>query len=182
VFLKEDNIASAKRDLIAVARITKTRGLRGEVIAQPLTDRLERFANLGTVVAEASEGTRLTLHLEDHWFHQTRLVLKFVGYDTVEQAQQLVGRTIKVREEERIELTDDEFFHFQLVGCDVVTVSGMPVGRVTDVLETGGTDLLVVREATGHERLIPLAAAICVAVDVAGKRIQIDPPEGLLEL
>jgi 16S rRNA processing protein RimM len=182
VSFEVDNLSSAKSDLIAIARITKTRGLRGEVVAQPLTGHPERFSNLEAVVVEAAGGAQRTLHLESHWFHQSRLVLKFVGYDTIEQAQQIVGCMIKIPEDERVELEDDEFFHFQLIGCDVVTVSGRPVGRVTDVLSTGGTDLLVVRAATGNERLIPLAASICVAVDVVGKRIQIDPPEGLMEL
>jgi 16S rRNA processing protein RimM len=177
-----DNPSPATRDLIAIARITRTRGLRGEVVAQPLTHRLERFASLRTVVAETAGGERFSLCLEDHWFHQSRLVLKFVGYDTIEQAQPLVGCILKVHDDERVELDEDEFFHFQLIGCDAETVGGALIGRVTDVLETGGTDLLVVREASGKERLIPFATSICVAVDVDHKRIRIDPPEGLLEL
>jgi 16S rRNA processing protein RimM len=167
---------------IAIARITRTRGLRGEVVAHLLTHRPERFDDLDAVTAERAGGRPLMLRLENHWFHQSRLVLKFVGYDTIEQAEQLVGYTLTVPEDEVVELDEDEYFHFQLIGCEVVAMNGAPVGVVAKILETAGTDLLVVRNGPGQERLIPLAASICVDVNTQSKRIQIDPPAGLLDL
>jgi 16S rRNA processing protein RimM len=169
-------------ELIGIARITKTRGLRGEVRAEMLTDFPERFAEVRGVYLQLPGGELLTLQLEDYWFHQSRLILKFVGYDTIEQAQQLVGGIVKIGEEDLVELEDDEFFHFQLIGCQVMTMNGALVGHVTKVVETGGAPLLAVKDGQGHERLIPFAKRICPDVDVNAKRIRIDPPEGLLDL
>jgi 16S rRNA processing protein RimM len=73
------------------------------------------------------------------------------------------------------------FYHHDLVGCDVETRSGQRVGRVTAVEGTTAGSRLVVGGARG-EILIPLAAAICTTIDVAAKRIVVEPPDGLLEL
>lgn len=166
---------------VAIARITRTQGRRGEVRAELLTDFPERLAHLRQVSLQLPGGQRLTLHLEEHGFRQGRLILKFVGYDTIEQAQSLVGGLVQIEESELVPLASDQFFHFQLIGCEVFTMTGEPVGRVIRVWETPGTPLLVV-EAHGAEHLIPFAASICPEVDVAAKRIRIDPPAGLLDL
>jgi len=180
--LDVNTVSSVEPELFSIARITKTRGLRGEVSAEILSDDPDRFDHLSEIYLRLPGGELLTLQLERHWFHRERLILKFVGYDTIEQAQPLVGGIIKVGEEELVELETDEFFHFQLIDCDVVTLSGTWVGRVTQVMETAGTPLLVVKDAQARERLIPFAKGICPEVDVEAKQIRIDPPEGLLEL
>ncbi|MBI3950104.1 MAG: 16S rRNA processing protein RimM [Acidobacteria bacterium] len=172
----------AEPELFGIARITRTRGLRGEVSAEILTDYPDRFADVRDVYWQLPGGQLLILQLEEYWFHQGRLILKFVGYDTIDQAQQLVGGIVKIRQEDLVELETDEFFHFQLIDCEVVTTSGTLVGRVVNVMETTGTPLLIVRDDQGHERLIPFANTICPEVDIEAKRIRIDPPEGLLEL
>lgn len=174
--------ASTEPEFVAIARITKTRGLRGEVKAEILTDVPERFAHLHEVGLQLPGGERLTLQLEAYWFHQGRLILKFIGYDTIEQAQPLVGGIVQISEHDLVELEHDEFFHFQLIGCAVFTLNGAPVGRVTRVMETAGTPLLVVDDGHGSERLIPFAESICPEVDIEAKQIRIDPPEGLLDL
>jgi 16S rRNA processing protein RimM len=74
-------------------------------------------------------------------------------------------------------------YDLDLVGCEVETGDGRPVGRVVGVLETGGTPLLVIAgHAGGGEVLVPLSESICRRIDTAGKRIVIDPPDGLLDL
>ncbi|RMG55702.1 MAG: 16S rRNA processing protein RimM [Acidobacteria bacterium] len=178
----EDPFSPPQSELFAIARLTKTRGLRGEVVAHLLTDHPERFAKLHQVYVQRPDGELVVLQLERHWFHQGRIILKFVGYDTIEQAQQLVGGIVKIGREELVELGEDEYFHFQLIGCQVVTRSGTPIGTVTEIMETAGTPLLVVHDEHGGEHLIPFAKSICSDVDVQAKLIRIDPPEGLLEL
>jgi len=74
-------------------------------------------------------------------------------------------------------------YDLDLVGCEVETGDGRPVGRVVGVQETGGTPLLVIAGSSGGEEvLIPLSASICRLIDTAGKRVVIDPPDGLLDL
>jgi 16S rRNA processing protein RimM len=169
-------------DLIAVAKIVKTRGLRGELVADLLTDFPQRFEGLEGLIAISPGGERLTLKLEDHWFHDGRLVVKFAGYSSIDEAQKLVGHELTVPEAERVQLEEDAFYDWELEGCSVETLEGTQLGAVTEVIRTGGVEILVVKNNAGHEYLIPLAEDICVEIDIASKRIRIDPPEGLLEM
>lgn len=167
-------------ELVAVARVVKPRGLKGEVIADVRTDFPERFEGLSDVTGVKPDGERLGLKIEKHWFQQARLVLKFTGYDSVEAAEDLRNTEICIAEDQAVKLDTDEFYDWQLVGCNVETNDGTSVGIVTDVMRTGPNELLVVA-GQGKEHLIPFAAAICTEVDLEGKLIRIDPPEGLLD-
>ena len=177
------NAPDAADELVAVARAAKTRGLRGEIVADLLTDFPERFEGLEELIAVTPAGQRLRLVLEDHWFQSGRIVLKFAGYDSIEAASTLVGYEFAVPESERVELEEDEFYDWELIGCRVETVEGEELGLVREVLKTGGDAevLLVEKAEAGREHLIPLAESICVEIDIENKLIRVDPPEGLLE-
>ena len=167
-------------DLVAIARIVKTRGLRGEAVADLLTDFPERFEGLETVIGLMPNGVRRDLNLEKAWFQKDRVILKFHGFDTVESAETLRNVEICVPEDEAVELGDGEFFDWQLEGCRVETVDGTGIGTVKELMRTGGTELLVV-ESEAKEYLIPFAETICTEVDIENKLIRVDPPEGLLD-
>jgi 16S rRNA processing protein RimM len=168
--------------LIAVAKTVRTRGLRGELVADLLTDFPERFDGLEQVIAVGPNGERLPLELENHWFQEKRIILKFAGYDSIDQAKQLIGFEVTVPEVDCVELEEDEFFDWELEGCLVKTMDGTEVGRVQEVMRTGGVALLVIKGADEREVLVPLAEDICVEIDIAAQQIRIDPPEGLLEM
>ncbi|MBX3292119.1 MAG: 16S rRNA processing protein RimM [Acidobacteria bacterium] len=167
-------------DLVAIARVAKPRGIKGEVIADLLTDFPERFEGLENVTAVLQTGERQELTIENHWFQAGRVVLKFLGYDSMNDADDLRKAEICVGESEAVELESDEFFEWELEGCLVEDVTGNAIGIVETLMRTGGPELLVVRDGI-KEHLIPFVEAICVAVDIQNKRIIIDPPEGLLE-
>ncbi|HKC63460.1 MAG TPA: ribosome maturation factor RimM [Pyrinomonadaceae bacterium] len=177
---ESDSTRSESDDLVAVARAVKTRGLRGELVAELLTDFPERFEGLENLIAVAPNGLRTRLELEEHWFHGERVVLKFAGYDSIEAASALIGCEFAVPEAERVELEEDEFYDWELAGCRVETIEGEQLGVVREVMRTGGVEVLVV-ENEASEHLIPLAEEICVEINVEEKLIRVDPPEGLLE-
>ena len=178
----EDVELETAGELVAVAQAVRTRGLRGELVAELLTDFPERFENLEHLIAVAPSGERKVLKLEAHWFQSGRIVLKFAGYDSIEAASVLVGSEFAVREAERVELPEDEFYDWELEGCLVETVAGEKIGRVREVMRTGGVEVLVVEnDEARREHLIPLAEEICVEINVEHKLIRIDAPEGLLE-
>jgi 16S rRNA processing protein RimM len=169
-------------ELVAVAHAVRTRGLRGEIVAESLTDFPERFDELESLIAVAPDGKLQTLALEEHWFQGDRVILKFAGYDSIETASALVGYEFAVHESERVLLPEDEFYDWELAGCLVQSVEGEEIGIVREVMKTGGVELLVVENvAGGREHLIPLAEDICVEIDVKRKLIKVDAPEGLLE-
>lgn len=167
-------------DLVAIAKVVKPRGLRGEVVAELLTDFPGRFEVTGEVQALLPGGLKRRLKIQDHWFQKGRVVLKFDSVDRVEEAEELRGAEICVPESEAVELGEGEYFDWQLEGCEVVTLDGRVLGRVSELMRTGGTDNLVV-QGEGRDYLIPFAGAICPEVDIEAGKIVVDPPEGLLD-
>ena len=120
------------------------------------------------------------LKLEKFWFQNDRVILKFAGFDTIEKAETLRNFDICIPESETVDLEENEFYDYQLEECEVETISGEKLGKVKELLRTGGTEVLIVQGET-KEYLIPFAEAICTEVDIENKLIRVDPPEGLLE-
>ena len=168
-------------DLIVIARAVRTHGLKGEIVAELLTDFPERFEDVEELVVVAPSGERKLGQLEEYWFQKDRVVLKLAEYDDIDKAKELIGSDFAVRESERVPLEQDEYYDWELEGC-TVRVGDESIGEVRSVIRTGGAEILVVSDEAGKERLIPLAASIVVEIDRIGKAIMVDPPEGLLDL
>jgi len=170
---------------VTVALLGKPRGNRGEVTAVAFSSKPERYVSLREVfLARAGAGglegrppDKFTV--ESTWFHQQTLIFKFQGIDCITDAQVLSGAEVRVPLGERTSLEPGEFFQSDLVGCEVVERrSGERLGRVTGWQDGGGAGLLLLEGGL----LIPFARAICVAIDPAARRIEVELPEGLKEL
>lgn len=168
-------------ELVIIARAARPRGLKGEIVAELLTDFPERFEDLEELVLVSPGGERKTGRLESFWFQNNRVVLKLADYDDIDAAKELVGFAFAVPESERVPLPADHYYDWELEGC-TVKVGSESIGKVNSVLRTGGAEILVIADENGRERLIPLADSIVVDIDAAGKMIVVDPPEGLLDL
>lgn len=168
-------------ELISVAHIARPQGIRGEVIADLLTDFPDRFSKIGSALVKKSNGELTRLNLEASRPHKGRIVLKFAGYDDMNAAEALRDARVLITADQLVKLPADNYYEFDLVDCEVVTTNGQPIGKVAGVQSFGAAPLLVVSDAN-REHLIPLASSICLEVDTVRKRIVIDPPEGLLEL
>ena len=173
--------ATGADDLVVVARAVRTHGLKGEIVAELLTDFPERFEDLEELILVSPSGERKLVQLEDYWFQKDRVVLKLAGCHDVDSAKQFVGYDFAVDEADRVPLEADEFYDWELEGC-TVKVGDKSIGQVRSVMKTGGTEILVVVDDSGKEQLVPLAAEIVVNIDKAARVILIDPPEGLLDL
>lgn len=170
------------QSLVAVARAVRTRGLKGEIVADLLTDFPERFDGLDRLIAVFPSGERKVVKLEDYWLQRDRVILKFAGYDNLESAGTLIGSELAVPESERVPLPDSSYYDWELEGCHVTTTSGASIGRVQSILRTGAAPVLVVRNKEGRESLVPLAQTIVTKIDTGANSIVIDPPEGLFDL
>ncbi len=173
-------------EFVSIARVVKTQGRIGEVAAALLTDFPERFENRKKLFAfcEEKPGTakqdRRELELEDHWFHKGQVVLKFAGVDSISQAEELVGCEIQVPLEERAELEEGAFYVSDLTGCTVYD-AGREIGKIKDVqFGSGEAPLLVVQG--DKEYLVPFAAGYIKALSLENKRLDMELPEGMLEL
>jgi 16S rRNA processing protein RimM len=162
--------------LVAIARIQRTHGRRGEVSAEPLTDFQERFVPGLKVIVTAREARR-TLRIEAARFHKDRVLLKFEGVGSITEAEALRGALVQVPESERFPLPAGQVYLSDLMGCSVWE-RGEILGTVVGWQETGTVPLLQV-DSDGSELLIPFTPAICCSVDIAGKRILVNTPDGL---
>jgi 16S rRNA processing protein RimM len=168
--------------LVVIGEITRAHGLHGEMRVTPLTDHPERFEALtDCVLWDRVLDTREPCRISGARRQGAAVLLSLAGCDTVDAASALVGRLLAVPEAEALPLPPGQFYPWQLEGCRVVTDDGREVGRVTRIEHSGAQDLWVVSDGA-RERLIPAVAEIVLEVDVAGGRVVIRPPDGLLEL
>ena len=161
-------------------------GRRGEVAAELHTSFPERFAERTSLSGLAADGRRRELQLEEHWFHKGMVILKFAGVESISDAEQLAGMELQIPADERAELPDGEAYVSDLTGCEVFD-HGTLIGTVADVqFGAGEAPLLVVRKNNGErgpqEFLVPYASEFLKSSDVAAKRMEVELPEGLLEL
>ncbi len=183
--MSEHPARSSESEWVAIGVLARTRGNRGELVAIPLSGHPERFEGLERVwlfgtTHDLAEGSRYDV--ESVWLHDGKPVLKFRGVDSISDAELLAGAEIRLPLAERMPLEAGEFYQADLIGCAVVDRSGERLGEVAALHTYGGPQLLAVTTPAGAELLIPFARAICVEIDVAGRRIVVELPEGLKEL
>jgi 16S rRNA processing protein RimM len=168
--------------MAVVGRIARPHGIRGQVVVNLETDfPHERFQPGAEFFARRETSDLQRLVIATVRFHNERPIIGFEGVDDMNAAIALAGTELRIPVDQLATLPADMFYRHDLVGCAVDTTDGSSVGTVSDVEGTLGGSRLVVRTSRG-EVLVPLAAAICRSIDVAGKRIVIEPPEGLLDL
>ncbi len=161
----------------------KTQGRHGEVAAQIYTDISERFAagmKLSALPREADR-IRRDLTIEEFWPHKGMLVFKFSGVDSMSEAETLIGCELQVPQSQRSELQSGWNYVSDLVGCAVFD-GDREVGRIEDVqFGAGEAPLLIVRKS-GQLIEIPFAEAYLKAMDVKAKRLDMNLPDGLLDV
>jgi 16S rRNA processing protein RimM len=166
---------------VTIAILGKPRGNRGEVTAVSLSSRPQRFSALRSVhLFGSADPFKDALEIERVWEHEGTLIFKFRGIDTISDAEKLRGAEVRIPGTERASADEGEFYHSDLIGCEVrERGSGRRVGTVTGIEEYGGPALL----AIDHGRvLIPFVRAICVEIRPEDRLILADLPEGLEHL
>ena len=166
-------------ELVLVGRVARAHGNKGQVIVNLDTDFAERRFRPGETLLVGPELT--ARRIREMRFHQGRPVIALEGVETMNDAEALAGAELKAAAVPADALPAGTFFHYDLIGCDVVDRRGETIGRVAAVEGTMEMSRLVVAGGRG-EVLVPLVAAMCVEIDVAARRIVTDLPEGLVEL
>ncbi|MGH7821418.1 MAG: ribosome maturation factor RimM [Candidatus Binatia bacterium] len=163
--------------LVPIGEIVGTHGVNGELRLRPFNPSSSALSEV-TEVFLVDGGPVALRRVRPHgrvWLVHLEVA------DSPEAARAFVGRTVAIRERELPPLGEAEYYHYQLIGLEVVEESGRTLGAVTEVIATGASDVLAVATAAG-ERLVPMVDEIVRRVDVAAGRIVIRAPEGLLEV
>ena len=169
---------------LVVGRVVKAHGVTGELVVEVRTDDPDsRFAVGSTLRGEPRHGAAREYTVESVRDHGGRLLVRLAGIDDRDAADAMRG-VVFVIDSAELPPTDDpdEFYDHQLEGLAVRTVDGRDVGTVTEVLHTAAGELLAIRRDDDGESLVPFVTAIVTSVSLADRLIEIDPPEGLLEL
>ncbi len=171
---------TAPDDRVVIGRVVKPHGLKGEVVVEVLTDFPERFL----------EGLRVRLSSDAHETrevriaavrpHHGRVLLTFEGISDASAAETLRNAELSVSAADVAPRPPGYVYHWDIEGAAAVDVEGRPLGRVAALTDAGGRPLLVLETPRGT-RDVPFAHPIVLSVDVAGKRVVLDPPPGLLD-
>ena len=170
---------------LVVGRVVRAHGITGELVVEVRTDDPDaRFAPGTRLRARPpGGGPQRTYVIDSAREHSGRLLVRLEGVADRNAADALRGNIFLVDSEGLPQIDDpDEFYDHQLEGLRVVTTDGRLVGNVNEVLHTAAGELLSVTSETGAEILVPFVSAIVTEVSLESQTVEIDPPEGLLEL
>lgn len=165
---------------LRVGVITATHGLRGEVKVFPTTDDVKRFDYLKNVIVDMKR-EQLELEVTGVKYFKKYVILKFKGYDDINDIQQFIKKDLLVTRENAVKLEEGEYFICDLVGCKIITDEGEELGVLTDILQTAANDVYVV-DYHGKELLIPSIPQCILEKNPQDRYIKVHLLEGLLDL
>ena len=157
---------------VAVALVGAPHGLRGMARVAPLTDDPGRFERLGAVTLELTGGERRAAAVEKVQVGPDRVLLKFKGLDDRGAVEALRGAYVLIPRSEAVELPAGHYFADDIVGLEVVTVSGERLGPVREVLRTGANDVYATDKV-----MIPATREVVRKIDIAAGVMVVDLPE-----
>jgi 16S rRNA processing protein RimM len=163
-----------------IGYVLKPQGIKGEIKVDPVSSDPRRYKQLDKIYIDFEENKQIYI------VERTRIADRFVflklrGIESRDDAENLRGREILIREEDLIQPAENEFFIHDLIGCQVVTSEGQIIGILRNVMQLGSNDVYAVENNSGEEILIPAIKDVVKRVDVANKRITIHLLEGLVD-
>lgn len=164
-----------------VGKIVNTHGIRGEVKVLRISDFEERFAVGKQVFLVRENGETIPLTIDERRTHKGFDLLHFEGYANINDVEPFKGCQLKITESQLTNLSDGEFYYYEIIGCAVYTNEDEKLGEITEILSPGANDVWVVKQAKGKDVLIPYIKDVVKEIDITAKKIVIEPMEGLLD-
>ena len=168
-------------DMLRVGVISSTHGVRGEVKVFPTTDDPARFEDLETVFLDTGR-EKLKLEISGVKFFKNMVILKFKGYDNINDIEKYRGKDLWITRDQAVPLGEDENFVSDLIGLSVVTDQGETLAVMKDVMFTGANDVYVVERENGKELLLPAIKDCILDVDLEEGVMTVHVLDGLLDL
>ena len=167
--------------MLRVGVISSTHGVRGEVKVYPTTDDPERFLDLAQVTLDTGR-EQITLEIQNVKFFKNMVILKFKGYDNINDIEKYKGKDLLIHRDQAVKLKEDEYFVTDLMGLKVVAEEGTVLGILKEVIPTGANDVYVVQPENGKELLLPAIKDCILNVDLEKGIMTIHLMDGLLDL
>lgn len=164
---------------LQVGIISSTHGVRGEVKVFPTTDDVKRFRQLKEVLLNTGKAYQ-TMEIENVRFFKQFAIVKFKGYDSIDEIAAYKGKGLFVARENAVKLNQDEYFIADLMGMQVENEDGTFRGELKEVLTTGANDVYVVSRPEG-EVLIPAIKDCILSVDMENNKMKVHLLDGLLD-
>ena len=179
-FLGEVN----KMEWFNVGRIVNTHGVRGELRILSTTDfEEERYAVGNKLAAFGPNDNKPTwVTLTNVRRHKNFILVTFEGLENINLVEKFKGGMLKVTMDQLAEdeLAENEYYHFEILDCEVFSEEGELIGVVSDILETGASDVWEIKAKGGKKHYIPYIEDVVKEIDVEEKKIIIHVMEGLL--
>lgn len=166
---------------LRVGVISSTHGIRGDVKVYPTTDDVKRFTELKEVYLDLG-AEKPSLQIEHVKFLKNMVILKFKGYDNINDIEKYKGKDLLIARDQAVKLSADEHFIVDLIGLSVVTDSGEDFGTVTDIMQMPANDIYVIKGKDGKEYLFPSIKECILDVNLEDKKVLVHIMDGLLDL
>ena len=166
--------------LLQVGAITSTHGVRGEVKVFPTTDDVRRFKKCKELILDTGKEKK-TLEIEGVKFFKQFVILKFKGYDSINDIEAYKGKELYVTRANAVKLKKDEYFIADLIGLIVLDEEENEIGTLKDVIETGANDVYEITMNDGRELLLPAIKQCVLEVNVEEGFIKVHILDGLLD-
>ena len=171
------------KDYLVIGKIGGAHGVRGEVKIIPLTDDVRRFSSLKEcLILDEKERVKETKEVEKARVDDTRTLVKFKGIDDRDEVGKLTGFYIAVSREDAVKLPEGRYFIADLIGLKVIDDERGELGTIKDIINSGASDIIIVKRKGKNELLIPYLNAIVYEVDITGGTMKVKLPEGLYEI
>lgn len=164
-------------EYIIVGKIVNTHGIRGEIKLYPYTDDIERFSDLETIYIGSE---KLPAEIENVKYNKNMVLLKLKEFNNINEVLKFKEELVFIDEIDKVELSEDDYFIYQLIDCEVFDLDGKHLGYVEDVLQNSSNDVYIIKDKE-KEYLIPAIKEFIKEVNILEKRIVIDPIEGMIE-
>lgn len=178
---EQERFTDFMENMLRVGVIASTHGIRGEVKVFPTTDDPARYNDLKRVTLDTGK-EQIVLEIENVKFFKNMVILKFKGYDSINDIEKYKSKDLLIPREEAVKLEPDEYFITDLIGLSVISEIGEELGTLKDVIETGANDVYSVEMKDGRELLLPAIGDCILDVDLEKRFMKVHVLDGLMDL
>lgn len=167
-------------NLLIIGKVLKPHGVEGKLKVLNYTDSPDVFHYADQLYLKEGNGTMTPLHLKSVSSHKMNMILDVDEIENIERAEETRGCHILIDKAKLKKLPDGEYYQYELIGLDVISVSGKKFGKIKELISTGSNDVFIVREGK-QEHLVPALKDIIKKIDFEKRQIIIEPIDGMME-